>query len=99
MDGQTNQWRFELRDARDLTTLWQYPLPLTHGDCEISPLINGQWLAVNSCGIRLLQIINRKLKAAVEYERELRNGIPIGDEFFVIRTKNTLEIHAIKKNK
>lgn len=99
MDGQTNQWRFELRDARDLNILWQYALPVTHGDCEISPLINGQWLLVNSCGVRLLQIINRKLKAAVEYERELRNGISIGEEYFVIRTKNTLEIHAIKNEK
>lgn len=99
MDGQTNEWRFELRNPRDLSVLWQTPLPLTHGDCEVSPLLNGQWLAVNSCGIRLLHIVNRRLKAAVEYERELRNAIPIADEYLVIRTKNTLEIHSIRDNK
>ena len=99
MDGQSNQWRFELRHSQDLSVLWQTPLPLTHGDCEVSPLLYGQWLAVNSCGIRLLHIINRRLKAAVEYERELRNAIPIADDYLVIRTKNTLEIHSMENNK
>ncbi len=97
MDGQTNQWRFEIRNTRSLSIVWQIVLPIVHGDCELSALKNEEWLIINSCGIRLVHIANRKIKAAVEYERELRNGVTIGENYFVIRTKNTLEIHLIKK--
>ena len=54
--------RFEVRSKKDLTVVWKSVLPLTHGDCEISPLANGGWLAVNSCGIRLAQLVDQKLK-------------------------------------
>jgi len=97
MDGRNNQWRFEIRDRKNLSTVWQIVLPLTHGDCEVLPLRNGEWLFVNSCGVRLIHIVDYEIKAAVEYERELRNAITIGNKYFVIRTKNTLEIHSIKK--
>jgi len=96
LDGQTNQWRFEIRDRKTFSIIWQTVLPLTHGDCEVSPLANAEWLTVNSCGIRLIQIGDFKLKSAVEYERELRNAIIISENYFAVRTKNTLEIHAIK---
>jgi hypothetical protein len=98
MDSRTNQWRFEIRNRATLSIVWQTALPLLHGDCEVSPLANAQWLMINSAGIRLLQISNRKLKSAVEYERELRNAILIGENYLAVRTKNTLEIHSIKKN-
>jgi hypothetical protein len=99
MDGRNNQWRFEIRDRENLSTIWQTVLPLTHGDCELSPLPNGEWLTVNSCGVRLIHIADNKIKAAVEYERELRNAITIGNKYFLVRTKNTLEIHPIMKKK
>jgi hypothetical protein len=97
MNGQNNQWHFQIRDRKNFSTVWQIVLPITHGDCELSPLVKGEWLAINSCGVRLVQIANRKLKAAVEYERELKNAITIGNDYFVVRTKNTVEIHSIKK--
>lgn len=99
MDGRTNQWRFEIRDRGIRSVVWQTVLPLSHGDCEISPSVNEEWLAVNSCGIRLLQIVDLKIKSAVEYERELRNAISIGEDYFAVRTKNTLEIHSVKNKK
>ncbi|CAF4805755.1 unnamed protein product [Rotaria sp. Silwood1] len=74
-------------------------LPLSNGDCEISPLPDREWLAVNSCGIRLIQIANQKLKSGVEYQRELKNAITIGNLYFVVRTKSTIEIHQIKRSK
>jgi hypothetical protein len=96
MDARTNQWRFELRDRKTFSQIFHVVLPLSHGDCEISPLPNGEWLTTNACGIRLIQIANNTLKAAVEYERELKNAITIGNDYFVVRTKNTIEIHSIK---
>lgn len=97
MNGQNNQWRFEIRNRKNFSLIWQTALPLTHGDCELSPLPDKQWVAINSCGVRLIQIANRKLKAAVEYERELRNAIPLGNDYFLVRTKQTIEVHTIKK--
>jgi len=58
---------------------------------------NGEWLIINSYGVRLIQIANHELKAAVEYERELKNAITMGNQYFLVRTKNTIEIHPIKK--
>jgi len=97
MNSQTNQWRFEIRDRKKLSTIWQTGLPVNHGDCELTSLGKDQWLIINSCGVRLVHVINRKLKAAVEYERELRNAILIGRDYFVLRTKSTIEVHSIKK--
>jgi hypothetical protein len=97
MNGENNQWRFEIRNRKNLSVVWQTVLPITHGDCELSPLANEEWLAVNSCGIRLIHIANRQLKEAVEYERELKNAITLGNNYFLVRTKNTIEIHLIKK--
>lgn len=97
MNERNNQWRFEIRDRKNLSVVWQTVLPLTHGDCELSPLSDGEWVAINSCGIRLIQIANRKLKAAVEYERELRNAVILGTDYFLVRTKQTIEVHSIKK--
>lgn len=97
MDCRNNQWRFEIRERKTLNRLWQTPLPLGVGDCELSPLINGDWLMINSCGSRLVQLSGRGVKAAVDYERELKNAITLQDEYFVIRTKNTLDVHLMKK--
>ncbi|CAF1113041.1 unnamed protein product [Rotaria sordida] len=99
MDARNNQWRLEIRNRKDLAFLWQIVLPLGNGDCEISILPNREWLAVNSCGIRLIQIANQKLKTGVEYQRELKNAIAIGNLYFVIRTKSAIEIHQIKQLK
>ena len=99
MDARDNRWRIELRSRDKLLPLWQTVLPFSHGDCEISPLSNDSWLAVNSCGIRLVHIAHQKLKSAVEYERELKNAITLGNSYFVVRTKSTIEIHQIKKPK
>jgi hypothetical protein len=99
MDGQTNQWHFEIRDRKNLSRIWQTVLPVAHGDCEISPLPNGHWLTINSCGIRLIHIAHQKLKAAVEYERELKNAIIMGKEYFIVRTKNTIEVHLVPKKR
>jgi hypothetical protein len=96
MNAMTNQWRFEVRNRQNLAPLWQTTLPFVNGDCEISPLPNEEWLTINTCGIRLVQIANQKLKAAVEYTRELKNAISIGNLYFVIRTKNTIEIFHLK---
>ncbi|CAF1141159.1 unnamed protein product [Rotaria sp. Silwood1] len=92
-----NQWHFEIRNANNLTRIWETILPVSHGDCELSPISNNEWLITNSCGVRLIQIGNLQLKTIVEYERELRNVITIKNDFLIIRTKYTLEIHAMKK--
>ncbi|CAF0910491.1 unnamed protein product [Rotaria sordida] len=42
-------------------------------------------------------IANQKLKAAVEYERELKYVLTIGNDYFAVETKNTLEVHSIKR--
>lgn len=97
MDGRTNQWRFEIREQNTLDRVWQTVLPIGVGDCEVSPLFNGDWLMINSCGSRLVQLSGKELRAAVEYERELKNAITLGDEYFVIRTKNTIDVHVNKK--
>jgi len=99
LDTRTNQWRIEIRNRNRLTTVWKTVLPISHGDSEISPLPNGEWLAINSFGIRLVQVANQKLKAAVEYERELRNAIVVNNFYFVIRSKTTLEFHQLKRSK
>jgi hypothetical protein len=99
MDARDNRWRMEIRNQDQFTPIWRTVLPFMNGDCEISPLPNAEWLAVNSCGIRLVHIANHKLKSAVEYERELKNAIPIGDSYLAVRTKNTIEIHRVEKSK
>jgi hypothetical protein len=98
MDCRTNAWRFEIRERQTLNQLWHTALPLDTGDCELSALKNGDWLTINSCGIRLIQITNRELKAAVEYERELKNAITLGNDYFIIRTKNTIDVHRMKRD-
>ncbi|CAF2920910.1 unnamed protein product [Rotaria sp. Silwood2] len=92
-----NQWRFETRNSNDFSRLCELALPVTHGDCELSSISNSEWLITNSCGIRLIQISNFKLKIAVEYERELKNSITINNDYFIVRTKYTMEIHEMKK--
>lgn len=99
LDTRTNQWRMEIRRPDNFATIWQTVLPISNGDAEISPLTHGEWAIINSCGIRLLQISNNIFKAAVEYERELRNAIVFNDFYFVIRSKNTLEFHQYKQLK
>jgi len=99
MDSRTNQWRMEIRSRTKFNVIWQIVLPVSHGDCEISSLPNGEWLAINSCGVRLVQVVNKKLKAAVEYERELKNAVAFNKLYFAVRTKNTLEIHENKRAK
>ena len=96
MDTRNNQWRIEIRGLPGLVPLWRLMLPIANGDCEICPLLDGGWLVINSCGIRLIQIVNENLKAGVEYERELRNAFIMGKSYFAIRTKTTIEIHQIK---
>lgn len=97
MDSQTNQWHFDIRDPKTFALIWRSPLPINHGDCELTPMEKGEWLIVNSVGIRLVQIVDRTIKAAVEYERELRNAISVGKEYLIVRTKNTIEVHLNKK--
>ncbi|CAF4293935.1 unnamed protein product [Rotaria socialis] len=99
MDARNNQWRVELRSGKDCSIVWKSVLPIQFGDCEITILPNEEWVIVNSCGIRLIQIANQKVKAAVEYERELKNAVGIGKSYFAIRTKNTVEIHRMKQLK
>lgn len=99
MDARNNQWRLELRSRNGLAIIWQTVLPLNNGDCELSVLPKGEWLAINSCGIRLVQIANQSLKAGVEYLRELKNAVSIGNAYFVVRTKSTIEVHEIKQRK
>ena len=96
MNSHSNEWRFEIRNRKDLSQIWRTALPVGNGDCELSPFGKTQWLVINSCGIRLLQIGDEKFKVAVEYERELRNAITIGNDYLVIRTKNTVDVHAMK---
>lgn len=98
MDARTNQWRMEIRSRDKFTSIWQTALPISHGDTEISPLPNNEWLAINSCGIRLVQVANKRLKAAVEYERELRNAIVVDNSYFAVRTKTTLELHRFRQS-
>lgn len=97
VDARNNQWHMDIRSRPKLDIVWQTGLPIQFGDCEITTLPNGEWLIVNSYGIRLIQIGNQAIKAGVEYERELKNAIALGDSYFVVRTKNTIEVHEIKK--
>lgn len=97
VNPQNNAWRFETRDSKTFGHLGQMYLPIRNGDCELSPLAHGEWLIINSCGARLVQIENVEMKLAVEYERELKNAIPFKKDYFIVRTKNTLEVHSTKK--
>lgn len=96
LDSRTNRWRLEVRNRQGFSILWSIDIPIYQGDLEISPLSQGDWLVVESRGIRLLHISNQQLKVMVEYLRELRNVLKIGNLYFIIRTKNTLEIHENK---
>ena len=51
MDARDRRWRFEVRGLPGLLPLWQVALPFTAGDCEISPLPDGKWLAINSLNV------------------------------------------------
>ena len=95
MDARDRRWRFEVRGLPGLLPLWQVPVPFTAGDCEVSPLPDGKWLAVNSLNVYFVQIAKEGIRAAVDYQRILKNGIAIGSEYFVVRTKSTIEIHRI----
>jgi hypothetical protein len=97
MDRRNNQWRFEIRNRKNFSPVWKATLPITYGDCELLPLPYGEWLTINSCGVRLIRIANRQLKSVVEYECELKTATIIGTDYFIVRTKNTLNIHSIKK--
>lgn len=99
MDSQADQWYFETRQPKTLQPLVRVSLPLTHGDCEVSTLLNNDWLMINSFGILLLQLANGAVKHVVQYERELKNAIRFDDDYFIIRTKNTVDFHKIKKKK
>ncbi len=46
----------DIRSPEKLALLWQRVLPLENCECEISPLLNAEWLAVNSRGTCLIQI-------------------------------------------
>jgi hypothetical protein len=56
-------------------------------------------MACYSCGVRLVQIANHKIKSAVEYERDLKNAISIGNLYFIVRTKGTIEVYPYKQSK
>jgi len=99
LDTRNDQWRIEVRNRDKLTLVWQLALPSMSGDWEISPLSDREWLAINSCGTRLVQIADKKFKAAIDYGRELRNAIVINNLHFVVRTKTTIEIHQLKRLK
>jgi hypothetical protein len=99
MDTRDNQWHMEIRHRENFTPIWRTVLPFMHGDCEISSLPNEEWLAINSCGVRLVQIANHKIKSAVEYERDLKNAISIGNLYFIVRTKGTIEVYPYKQSK
>lgn len=96
LDSRTNQWHFEVRSRKEFTRLWSIDMPISFGDVEISTLSRGNWLTIDSSGVRLIHLSNQRLKEIVEYLRELRNATPMGNLYFVIRTKNTLEIHENK---
>ncbi len=96
MDKRNNQWRFEVRDRKSLAHLWHIPLPFLEGDCEISAVPNGDWLAVNLCGRNLLQIADQKFKPLLQYGRYLRNATVINKSYFAVRGKNTIGIHRAK---
>jgi hypothetical protein len=99
VNGQTNQWRFEIRDRKNFLPLFRINLPLIAGDCELSPLSNAEWLATNSCDVHLIHIVPEKIEAVVQYERELKNAIVIGNHYLVIRTKSSLDIHPLNSIK
>ncbi|CAF4343810.1 unnamed protein product, partial [Rotaria magnacalcarata] len=87
----------ETRDPNNLAHIWETRVPIANGDGELTPLADGDWLIVNSCGTRFIQISNLAIKYVVEYERELKNAISFSKDYFIVRTKNTLEIHLLKK--
>ncbi|CAF2145885.1 unnamed protein product [Rotaria magnacalcarata] len=97
MNPNNNGWRFETRDPNNLAHIWETRVPIANGDGELTPLADGDWLIVNSCGTRFIQISNLAIKYVVEYERELKNAISFSKDYFIVRTKNTLEIHLLKK--
>lgn len=99
LDARTNHWRLEVRDRERFTCLWRINLPFENGDCEVSPLLNGQWLTTNSFNVRLIQVAQERLESAVEYERELKNALLLNDDFLVLRTKSTIEIHRLDQMK
>ncbi len=99
MDTRNEEWRIEVRSREKLDLLWKTVLPLTNGDCELSLLPNGEWLAVNACGLRLIHVAKQGVRAAAEYQRELRNAILMNNLYFIIRTKNTIEIHQYNESK
>lgn len=99
VDSETNGWRFEIRQPKTLKLISQTTLPYSHGDCEVTPLENGDWLMINSIGILFLNISGQQIKQAVEYERELRNAVLWSNKYFVVRTKSTIDFHKVKKPK
>ena len=99
VDARNNQWRLEIRSPQDLTLVWQIPLPVQNCECEISPLPNAEWLAINSRVARLFQIADGKLKATVDYRARLKNAIAIGDSYFVVRTSYTIDIYEAEQLK
>lgn len=99
LDARTNYWRLEVRDRETFLCIWKINLPFECGDCEVSPLINGQWLATNSFNVRLIQIAQERLESAVEYERELKNALVMDENHLVLRTKSTVEVHRLDQIK
>lgn len=98
MNARDNHWRFEIRNRTDFSPVFRIGLPINHGDCELSSLNNGEWLLTNSCGIRFIHIVDLAIKVVVEYERELKNAVTIGNDYFVVRTKSTIEAHPMAED-
>jgi hypothetical protein len=99
MDTTNNEWRFEVRDRKKLTHLWHIELPFIDGDCEISALPNGDWLAVNSRGRNFVQISNQELNPVIEYRSDLKNAMMMRNSYFAVRTRNTIEVQRAKGRK
>jgi hypothetical protein len=76
----------DIRSPEKLALLWQWVLPLENCECEISPLLNAEWLAVKSH------------RWSVDYTRLLKNAMTIGNSYFAIRINSTIEIYQAKQS-
>ena len=68
-----------------------------NADCEVSPLNNDNWLMIKLCEIRLIHMSHHQSKVTVRYGG-VENAIAFNGEYFLVRTKSTVNVHLMKKN-
>jgi hypothetical protein len=95
MDSTNKKWRLEVRNRERFNVAWSITIPLTRGDAELYAIPNEQWLVINSFGLQLAQISKQGIKAMMDYDSELRGALVVGNTFFVVRTKNALDVHQL----